>query len=98
MKEISTRDAIVEAAISLFNQKGYHGTSIRDIAGLANVNIANISYYFNGKQGLLEYCYMNFFETYLELLEEVFLQSDSPTEKLKKWWIALFPINVKIHS
>ncbi|MFP3723313.1 forespore capture DNA-binding protein RefZ [Niallia circulans] len=84
MKEISTRDAIVEAAISLFNQKGYHGTSIRDIAGLANVNIANISYYFNGKQGLLEYCYMNFFETYLELLEEVFLQSDSPTEKFKK--------------
>lgn len=84
MKEVTTRDAIVEAAISLFNRKGYHGTSIRDIAGLANVNTANISYYFNGKQGLLEYCYMNFFEKYLELLEQVFLQSDSPTEKLKK--------------
>lgn len=84
MKEISTRDAIVEAAISLFNQKGYHGTSIRDIAGLAKVNTANISYYFNGKQGLLEYCYMNFFENYLEQLENVFLLLDSPTVKLKK--------------
>ncbi|HEO8420045.1 forespore capture DNA-binding protein RefZ [Niallia sp. FSL W8-0635] len=84
MKEISTREAIVEAAISLFNQKGYHGTSIRDIAGLANVNTANISYYFNGKQGLLEYCYMNFFENYLEQLEHVFIQSVSPREKLKK--------------
>ncbi|WP_312095642.1 forespore capture DNA-binding protein RefZ [Niallia sp.] len=84
MKELSTRDAIVEAAITLFNRKGYHGTSIRDIAGLANVNTANISYYFNGKQGLLEYCYMNFFETYLEQLEQVFIQSDNPTEKLKK--------------
>ena len=82
MKELSTRDAIVEAAISLFNRKGYHGTSIRDIAGMANVNTANISYYFNGKQGLLEYCYMHFFETYLDLLEQVFLQSTSPAEKL----------------
>ena len=27
---------------------------------------------------------MNFFETYLELLEEVFLQTGSPTEKLKR--------------
>ncbi|KAB7666765.1 forespore capture DNA-binding protein RefZ [Bacillus sp. B1-b2] len=84
MKKNPTKDSIVEAAIALFNTKGYNGTSIRDIAGLANVNIANISYYFNGKQGLLEYCYIHFFEAYIALLEKVFRQNDtSPTVKLK---------------
>ena len=85
MKKNPTKDSIVEAAISLFNSKGYNGTSIRDIAGLANVNIANISYYFNGKQGLLEYCYIDFFESYISLLENIFLaQKYDPTEKLKR--------------
>ncbi|HWJ79578.1 MAG TPA: forespore capture DNA-binding protein RefZ [Niallia sp.] len=85
MKKNPTKDLIVEAAIKLFNNKGFNGTSIRDIAGLANVNIANISYYFNGKQGLLEYCYINFFEGYLEQLEYAYLEkNDSSKEKLKK--------------
>ena len=84
MKKNPTNDSIVDAAIALFNSKGYNGTSIRDIAGLANVNIANISYYFNGKQGLLEYCYINFFEAYLEILDSVYMENIHPTEKLKK--------------
>lgn len=66
------KDAIVEAAIALFNTKGYSGTSIRDIAGKANVNIANISYHFNNKQGLLEYCFTYFFEQYLAHIEDGF--------------------------
>ena len=78
------KEAIVESAITLFNRKGYNGTSIRDIAGHANVNIANISYYFNGKHGLLEYCFTNYFENYMAVLEEV-CHSDfsSMSEKLK---------------
>lgn len=65
-----TKEAIIEAAIELFNSKGYKGTTIRDIASRANVNVANISYYFNGKQGLLEECLILFFEPYLKCLEE----------------------------
>ncbi len=78
------KEAIVESAITLFNRKGYNGTSIRDIAGHANVNIANISYYFNGKHGLLEYCFTSYFENYMAVLEEV-CHSDfgSMSEKLK---------------
>jgi AcrR family transcriptional regulator len=79
------KECIVESAVILFNRKGYNGTSIRDIAGHAKVNIANISYYFNGKHGLLEHCFTNFFEMYIKEMENacslVFL---SPTERLKK--------------
>lgn len=65
----NAKEAIVKAAISLFNSKGYSGTSIRDIAHLANVNTATIAYHFNNKTGLLEYCFMHFFEQYIGKME-----------------------------
>ena len=66
----STKESIIEAAIDLFTTKGFRGTTIRDISAKAKVNAANISYYFNGKQGLLEACLVSFFEKYLLILEE----------------------------
>ncbi len=66
----SKREAIFQAAVHLFYDHGYDGTSVRDIAKKANVNPANISYYFKGKQGLLEACFTHFFEKYLRFLEE----------------------------
>ncbi|MBS4191639.1 forespore capture DNA-binding protein RefZ [Bacillus sp. FJAT-49705] len=62
--------AIVKAAIALFNSNGFDGTSIRDIAKKAKVNPANISYYFESKNGLLEHCFTAFFEGYVESIEK----------------------------
>jgi AcrR family transcriptional regulator len=45
---------IMEAAEQLFSQKGFDGTSVRDIAETANVNLAMISYYFGSKEKLME--------------------------------------------
>ncbi|TCJ18226.1 TetR/AcrR family transcriptional regulator [Flaviaesturariibacter flavus] len=45
---------IIRTAEGLFAQKGYDGTSVRDIAEAAGVNIAMISYYFGSKEGLIE--------------------------------------------
>jgi len=66
------KQQIMDAAISLFNTKGFNGTTVRDISAKANVNVATISYYFNGKNGLLEQCFITFFESYLKELEEAF--------------------------
>lgn len=68
-KSTNTKEAIVEAAVHLFYMKGYAATSIRDIAAKAGSNSANISYYFNHKQGLLEHCFTDFFEGYIDGLE-----------------------------
>lgn len=68
----NSKAAIIDAAIYLFNTKGFNGTSIRDIAAKADVNAANISYYFQNKNGLLENCFTSFFERYLEELEKGF--------------------------
>ncbi|QJB32422.1 helix-turn-helix transcriptional regulator [Chitinophaga oryzae] len=46
--------SIITVAERLFAEKGFHGTSVRDIAQEADVNIAMISYYFGSKDKLLE--------------------------------------------
>jgi AcrR family transcriptional regulator len=45
---------ILEVAETLFAEKGFDGTSIRDISKIAKINIAMISYYFGSKERLLE--------------------------------------------
>jgi AcrR family transcriptional regulator len=51
-----TRKALVGAALRLFGEKGFDGTSTRDIAALANANIGSIAYHFGGKEGLRAAC------------------------------------------
>jgi len=45
---------IMEAAEELFAEKGFDGTSVRDVAYKAGVNLAMISYYFGSKEKLME--------------------------------------------
>lgn len=45
---------ILLAAERLFATKGFDGTSVRDIANEANVNVAMINYYFGSKDKLLD--------------------------------------------
>lgn len=66
----STKETILQAAVQLFNVQGYTGTSLRDIAKKANVNVSNIAYYFENKRGLLEYGLTMFFEGYMKVVEE----------------------------
>lgn len=65
-----SKQKVIDAATSLFFQKGFHGTSVRDIAEEAAVNVSLISYYFKGKQGLLEHALIEYYETYLQELEQ----------------------------
>ena len=50
---------ILEVAEILFAEKGFDGTSIRNIAKLAKINIAMVSYYFGSKERLLESLIVN---------------------------------------
>ena len=46
------RNRLLDAALSLFADKGFAKTSTREIAQVAHANIASISYYFGDKEGL----------------------------------------------
>lgn len=54
MSDQDTKKKIVEASTYLFGVKGYDGTSTREIAQRAGVNIASLNYHFKSKQGLLK--------------------------------------------
>jgi len=45
---------IINHAVELFAEKGFEGTSIRDLATRAGVNVAMINYYFGSKEKLFE--------------------------------------------
>ncbi len=47
-----TRQRLLDAGLAVFSEVGYHGATIREIAGRAGTNIAAISYHFGGKDGL----------------------------------------------
>ncbi|MBS1737439.1 MAG: TetR/AcrR family transcriptional regulator [Bacteroidetes bacterium] len=48
------KETIINSAIELFSLKGYEGTSVRDIAADAGINVAMINYYFGSKEKLFE--------------------------------------------
>lgn len=48
------QQAIITIAEKLFSVNGFDGTSVRDIAHEAGVNVAMISYYFGSKEKLME--------------------------------------------
>jgi AcrR family transcriptional regulator len=57
-----TKMKIAQAAIHLFDSQGFDGTTVRQIAKQADVNVALISYYFKNKQGLMEYIMVHYYE------------------------------------
>lgn len=51
---VDKRELIMNKAVSLFAVNGFEGTSVRDIAAAADVNLAMINYYFGSKEKLFE--------------------------------------------
>lgn len=62
MDNIETKDKILKAAKELFAQKGYDGTSTREIVNAAGVNISLIAYHFGGKENLFFSMFDHFME------------------------------------
>ena len=65
-KDENSKTRILEAATKLFAQKGFDGTSIREICKKANVNLCMISYYWGGKQELYNGIIDNLIEKQIE--------------------------------
>lgn len=72
-KTLDARERLLETAIGMFAQKGYAGTSVREIAEQAGVSKPVLYYYFKSKEGL--------FLAILEMAED--LQKQLLAEVLK---------------
>ncbi len=65
------KQRILNAAVSLFAQKGFAAVGVREVAREAGVNIAMISYYFEGKVGILRAILEEFFDRYQHVLSQI---------------------------
>lgn len=74
---------IIETAERLFADKSYDGTSVRDIAEAAGINVAMISYYFGSKEKLLEALFSYRAGDTIQMLESMFKEKQLvPLEKI----------------
>lgn len=53
-KIIKTKDKILNSAERLFAEQGFEHTSLRQITGAADVNLASVNYHFGSKKALIQ--------------------------------------------
>ena len=75
---------ILQVAEQLFAEEGFDGTSVRDIAKKANVNVAMISYYFGSKEKMLEALVLNRISDMRLQLESLYHENIPPFAKVDK--------------
>ncbi len=74
---------IIRTAEKLFACKGYDGTSVRDIAEEAGVNVAMISYYFGSKEKLMQALFQQRMDKVRTKIESLINNEDlGPFEKV----------------
>lgn len=82
------REQIVTLAARLFGEKGYDGTSLRDIAEAAGITKAALYYHFPDKERLYEDVAMTRIRELLEEVKAAIEKSDDPVEKIRLFLIA----------
>ncbi|GAA4767672.1 TetR family transcriptional regulator [Flavobacterium hankyongi] len=75
---------ILQVAEKLFAEHGFDGTSVRDIARVANINIAMISYYFGSKEKLLDALIVYRISDMRLQMENLYQQDLTPLEKIDR--------------
>ncbi|REA55959.1 TetR/AcrR family transcriptional regulator [Dyadobacter luteus] len=74
---------IIAVAEKLFSKKGFEGTSVRDIAEVAEVNVSMISYYFGSKDKLIEALFeLRITESRLRIEHILLLEDLTPLQKV----------------
>lgn len=74
---------IIDAATDLFRDRGFHGTSMADLAGAVEVRNASLYHYVDSKQELLLRVLEDGLSGFLERLEQIHAGDDPPRDKLR---------------
>jgi len=82
-KNNTKRDTIIQAAISVLAERGFHNTKIRDVAQAAGVADGTIYLYFKNKDELLIQLFEEVMSQALEILNQAITGLETPEEKLR---------------
>jgi AcrR family transcriptional regulator len=76
------REAVIRAAAQSFNERGYHNTSLDDIAAALGVTKPTVYYYVDNKEQLLFECFREGLERIRDAFRAVAQQPSSGRERL----------------
>lgn len=79
----SSRGRLREAAVVAFAERGFHGTTTRDIATAAGMSPAALYVHHRSKEELLHELSLAGHETTLRLVREAIAAHDAPTDQLR---------------
>jgi AcrR family transcriptional regulator len=77
-----SQQRILDAALPLFAEHGFAGTSTRLVAGAAEVNVATLAYYFGDKRGLYVAVMDRMYEDLTTIAPGALTMKGSPAETL----------------
>lgn len=67
-----TRDKLIEAALKLYAQNGYHGSTMRKIASEANIKPGSIYFFFENKDKLFTEVFIHILEKHQGMMKEIY--------------------------
>ena len=82
VKKKQVRQAILDSAYDLFSERGYHSTTLQDVAELAGVGVSSLYSYFPSKLHLLYAVFEPWHKGEYEQLEKRILRLKSPRDRL----------------
>ncbi|MEQ9218463.1 MAG: TetR/AcrR family transcriptional regulator [Cyclobacteriaceae bacterium] len=79
-KDKKTEDTIKQVARAMFVQKGFTGTTTREIASEAGTNLALVNYYFRSKEQLFKQIMLESLHEFFESVVDIFNDNNTTLE------------------
>ena len=79
------RDRMLKAAAYCFNQKGYSGTSLKDVADILGLTDAALYYYVRNKEELVYQCYVRAADIGREAMDRAIVDASSGFDQVKTY-------------
>lgn len=75
-------EPILSSSLAVFNEHGFHGASVREIARRAGLTVPSLYYHYGNKEGLLRAVLIASLEPIVEGVEQAAAEGADPAEKL----------------
>ena len=87
------KQIILEEAATLFREKGYSATTMRDIAGKVGVEAASLYNHIKSKEQILSKICFSLADTYTTKMNLIMATNESPIDKIKELLLLHLEIN-----
>ncbi len=83
-EQSDTASRLIEAAVALFSQKGYDGTSVRALSTLADANLGAITYHFGSKETLYDAAFGSVIDPIREIVVDAATSVGPPLLRIER--------------